>query len=158
MTRPNPTLACDHCQKERGKRGSKGRWGALARPNQRYFCLGPFALSAKARARSRCSKATFAFYYCNGYCSYFYLCIFVFLFTSWPLLHFVFVFFLLEDLLASASRQRLQIRTKLSFASALLPWFCTLTLLLQPSKSKARLRPTQNRGKQMEAHKRGKYK
>jgi hypothetical protein len=61
--------------------------------------------------------------------------------------------FILFYLLACASWQRLQIRTKLSFASALLPWFCTLTLLLQPSKSKARLRPSHKRGKQMEAHK-----
>ena len=31
---------------------------------------------------------------------------------------------------------------------ALLPWFCTLTLLLQPNTSKARVRPSHKRGKQ----------
>ena len=83
---------------------------------------------------------------------------FVFFFTSWPLLHFclfllpslvsfrflfafllasVAFFLFLFYLLACASRQRLQIRTKWTFA--LLPWFCALTLQLQPSKSKGTL-------------------
>ena len=82
-------------------------------------------------------------------------------FTSWPLLHFC--LFLFEDLLACASRQRLQIRTKWTFVLIftfafvfILIWRLKIrtkwTFALLPAAQKqghAFIRASQKRGKQM---------
>ena len=117
----------------------------------------PCALVPAAHKQGWSSKATFAFDYCNGYCSYFYFCIFVFLF---------------EDLLASVaffysylktknknemkSKWRLEAKTKnknemnfvliLTFAFA--KWKANVRMQIR-IKTHAFIRGSHKRGKQM---------
>jgi hypothetical protein len=92
------------------------KWGQKIPPSpkKQFFLLSPLLLTiAMAIAMAIVLIFTFAFFY-SFVTSWPLLHFFYsYLKTSWPLLHLF--LFLFEDLLACASRQRLQIRTKWTF-------------------------------------------